>query len=568
GKYILFLNPDTLVPEDCFEKCMDFLETHKDAGALGIRMLDGSGNFLKESKRSFPSPLTSLYKLSGLTRLFPRSKVFARYYLGNLEENKNQEVDVLAGAFMMIPKKIIDTTGNFDEQFFMYGEDIDLSYRIQKSGYKNYYFAGSTILHFKGESTRKGNLNFIKMFYNAMLIFVKKHYGGSKAGFFYFFIKAAILIRALISAAAKFIRWIGMPVIDASIILFSFWAVKFIWNIYIKTEVNYSTNLLLIAFPVFTLIFLVASFFSGLYDKGYRQSRLNRSSITAMVLLLAGYSLLPENLRFSRGILFFGSLFAWILLALLRHILVSSKIIEGADKTNENRQTIIVGSKKEYEQALAILKKAGMSERVLGRVDSNGNTEGIAIGNLGEMKTLLKKYPVKEVIFCVGELTFKKTIEMVSQLPANTRIKFHADCSQSIIGSDSKNISGDVVSADTKFRVAMPVNRRNKVLTDISISVLMLITFPLHLILQKNRSRFFNNIASVLAMKKSFVGYASHTSELPVLIPGILTTTTLPASMNTLPQESLHAADKWYATHYNTWYDVRIIWKGYKYLSK
>jgi GT2 family glycosyltransferase len=189
GRYILFLNPDTIVPEDCFEKCISFLKSKKDETALGIRMIDGSGKFLKESKRAFPSPVTSLYKLFGLSRLFPASPVFSKYHLGHLDENISHEVDVLAGAFMMIPKKIIDTVGGFDESFFMYGEDVDLSYRIQKAGYKNYYFAESTIVHFKGESTKKGSLNYVKMFYKAMSVFVKKHYGGTKAGMFNFLIQ-------------------------------------------------------------------------------------------------------------------------------------------------------------------------------------------------------------------------------------------------------------------------------------------------------------------------------------------------------------------------------------------
>src|SRR5690606_17226107 len=136
--------------------------THTDAGALGVKMLDGAGNFLKESKRSFPSPLTSLFKLFGLARLFPGSKVFAKYHLGHLDENSNHEVDVLAGAFIMARKEVLDKVGGFDEKFFMYGEDVDLSFRIQQACYKNYYFAGTEIIHFKGESTKKGSLNYVR----------------------------------------------------------------------------------------------------------------------------------------------------------------------------------------------------------------------------------------------------------------------------------------------------------------------------------------------------------------------------------------------------------------------
>src|SRR5258705_369307 len=142
---------------------------------------DNSINYLQPR---FPSPKTSLYKLFGLSKLFPRSKTFSKYHLGNLDENEDHEVDVLAGAFMMVKKEVLDNTGGFDEGFFMYGEDVDLSYRVQKAGYKNYYFSGSNIIYFKGESKRKGSLNYLRLFYNAMSVFVGKHYGGGKSGAF------------------------------------------------------------------------------------------------------------------------------------------------------------------------------------------------------------------------------------------------------------------------------------------------------------------------------------------------------------------------------------------------
>ncbi len=131
------------------------MEQHVDAGALGVRMIDGKNEFLKESKRGFPSPIVSFWKMTGITGLFPRSPVFAKYYLGHLDENKINKVDVLSGAFMFIRKEVLDVTGGFDERFFMYAEDIDLSYRITKAGFNNYYFPEVTIIHYKGESTKK-----------------------------------------------------------------------------------------------------------------------------------------------------------------------------------------------------------------------------------------------------------------------------------------------------------------------------------------------------------------------------------------------------------------------------
>src|SRR5690606_13995428 len=311
GEYILFLNPDTILPEDCLEKCIFYLQSHQDNGALGIKMLDGAGRFLKESKRSFPYPLTSLYKLMGLAKLFPRSEVFAKYHLGNLDENKNHEVDVLAGAFMMLPQKVLKVVKGFDEDFFMYGEDVDLSYRIQQAGFVNHYFAGTSIIHFKGESTKKGSLNYVRMFYKAMSIFVTKHYKNSKADVFNLFIQAAIGLRAAMAAVMRFLKWIGMPVIDMLIIAGSFWFVKSIWSRYIQQEIHYSPNVLLIALPVFTGLFLLTSWLTGLYDGYYKQSRLNKSTLVSILVILSLYSLLPESLRFSRGILLFGSLTAY-----------------------------------------------------------------------------------------------------------------------------------------------------------------------------------------------------------------------------------------------------------------
>jgi GT2 family glycosyltransferase len=206
GEFILFLNPDTIIPEDAFEKCIAFFNRHPDAGACGVRMIDGSGKYLPESKRGFPSLTTAFYKLTGITSRFPSSRTFARYYLGHLPEEEINEVDVLAGAYLMVRKEVLDVTGGFDEAFFMYGEDIDLSFRIQKAGWKNYYFPGTQIIHFKGESTKKGDLDYVHMFYKAMSIFVKKHYGRRGAGLFPFFIQVAISLRAIPTAVKTLMR--------------------------------------------------------------------------------------------------------------------------------------------------------------------------------------------------------------------------------------------------------------------------------------------------------------------------------------------------------------------------
>jgi GT2 family glycosyltransferase len=203
GRYILFLNPDTIVAEDTLHQTIAFMEAHAQAGALGIRMIDGSGRFLPESKRGFPTPTAALYKQLGLYHWFPRSALFNHYYLGHLPEHRTQPVEVLAGAFMLVKKTVLDEVGSFDERFFMYGEDIDLSYRITQAGYRNYYFADSTIIHFKGESSGQHSMRYVRLFYQAMQLFVQKHFRGSGAFLYRGLLYAAIAARACLSAAVR-----------------------------------------------------------------------------------------------------------------------------------------------------------------------------------------------------------------------------------------------------------------------------------------------------------------------------------------------------------------------------
>ena len=200
GKYILFLNPDNIISESSLTDCISFFETHNDTGAVGVRMVDSRKRFLKESKRGFPTPSASFYKLFGLAAVFPKSKVFAKYYQGHLPEKENNPVEVLSGAFMMIKSEVFERVNGFDEDFFMYGEDIDLSIRIMQLGYKNYYLGQISITHLKGGSTRY-NYKYVNDFYGAMHLFVKKHYRNKPAAYRWF-LKAGINVRKAIAIIA------------------------------------------------------------------------------------------------------------------------------------------------------------------------------------------------------------------------------------------------------------------------------------------------------------------------------------------------------------------------------
>ena len=204
GRYVLILNPDTVIEEQLCRKMVAFMDEHQDCGGLGAKMLDAEGNFLPESKRGFPTVWTAFCKLSGLGRLFPRSDFFNHYYLGALPHNQTNEIEILAGACMMLRKSVIDSVGLFDERYFLYGEDIDFSHRIVQAGYKNYYFPEVSLVHLKGRSTRKSDSRCVKAFYDAMSLFADTYLKNRKVALV--MIKTGVAVLKYVALVKYFVR--------------------------------------------------------------------------------------------------------------------------------------------------------------------------------------------------------------------------------------------------------------------------------------------------------------------------------------------------------------------------
>jgi GT2 family glycosyltransferase len=309
GEYVLLLNPDTIVEHDTFTKTVAFMESHPDAGGLGVKMVDGNGNFLPESKRGLPTPMVSFYKIFGLSSLFPKSKRFSRYHLGHLDKDQTHQVEVLAGAFMLLRREALKKTGLLDEDFFMYGEDIDLSYRLLKAGYKNYYHPEARIIHYKGESTKKGSINYVFVFYNAMIIFARKHFSKKNANLFSFFINIAIYFRASMAIMSRFWKKAVIPLSDALMLTIGVVVIKNLWesNVIFPEGGHFPTELVTIMLPSYILVWLLSVFLSGGYDRPVYLFKIVRGYFLGTLFILAAYGLLSEEYRFSRAIIVMGA---------------------------------------------------------------------------------------------------------------------------------------------------------------------------------------------------------------------------------------------------------------------
>ncbi len=449
----------------------------------------------------------------------------------------------------------------------MYGEDVDLSYRIQQAGFKNYYVSEAAIIHFKGESTKKGTLNYVRMFYNAMRIFVRKHYGGTKASLFNISIQFAIWIRAVLAMIAKFIKWAGLPVIDAGLILLSFFLVKEIWIRYVKTDIIYPKQLLFIAFPTFAIMYLMVGYYTGLYNKYYRKADLLRSTLIATLVLLAAYGLLPEKFRFSRGILFFGALLVFLLISIVRWMMLKVNILQEPAEKKEKPYILIAGTTAEFDEVCQLMKKKELNTKVLGRISVDSDKKN-AIAHVNDFEIVANGLNAKEIIFCAGTLSYNTIIEKIQNTKKNLRLRFHAAGSKSIVGSDSSGTSGEVISSDVQFNLAQPSYRRIKRLIDFVLAALLFISFPVHLLLIKYPKRFLLNCLQVLAGKKTWIGYINQDELLPLLRFSVLSPNgTIKALAQSLSAESKTLIDYWYAKNYEPLQDILLILKNYRKLG-
>lgn len=576
GEYVLLLNPDTVVEEDTFVKVVRFMDEHPDAGGLGVKMIDGSGKFLPESKRGLPTYDVAFYKIFGLSKLFPKSKTFGRYHLGFLDENKTHSIEIMAGAFMLMRKKVLDEIGLLDEDFFMYGEDIDLSYRIIKAGYKNYYFPETSIIHYKGESTKRTSVNYVFVFYNAMIIFAKKHFSKSNASLFSFFIKIAIYLRAGAAIVSRFIESFFLPICDMALVIIGIFLLKNYWGM--NFMIRYPAEFMKFAVPAYSLIWITSIYFSGGYDTPVKISRIVRGIFSGTLLILVVYALLPESYRFSRALILLGAVWATLSIVAFRFLINVIRHRNFNVSGDQRKRLIIVGGEEESQRILTLLKLSDTSHNFIGFVQPQSTSSGSSVheyekyflGDFNRLSEITEVFAVDEIIFCGKDISSQQIINVMSTVKRpELEFKIAPPESLFIIGSNSVEDPGELYVIDIN-NINKAVNRRNKTVIDLLLSIAFLIASPLLCLFQRNPLGLFSNVFAVLRGKASWVGYHHYDpsgNNLPSIRPGILNPVD---ALNKNPKDELtiNRLNSLYAKDYRVYTDLHIVRKGWRNLGR
>ena len=562
GEYILLLNPDTVVEEDSFLKIVGFMDKTPDAGGLGVKMIDGKGRFLPESKRGLPTPEVAFWKMFGFSSLFPHSKRFGKYHLGFLENDQIHEVEVLAGAFMLLRRETLDKVGLLDEDYFMYGEDIDLSYRITLGGYKNYYFPETTIIHYKGESTKKGSINYVKVFYNAMIIFAGKHFSKGNARRFAILINMAIYFRAFLSLTVQFLKAIMLPVIDALVIYLGFAILLPNWEDYKFERGYYPPEYLHVAVPTYILIWLFCIWLNGGYRKNIQFIRIFKGLLWGTLSILVFYSLIDETLRYSRALLLLGSVWAFVALPLYRYILHQLKLT-GLELDNIKR-VAIVAAPEESKRITDLIAQSDLKIEIAGSISPNQSVHRHSyLGNIQQIHEIIRINKIDELIFSSEDIPSQEIIRIMLELNnLNIDYKIAPPESLSIIGSNSISTAGDMYVVHINS-ILKENNQHNKRIFDLISAVVLLLLSPFMAWRTHSIAVFYKNIFAVLSGTKSWVGYSSgQNSHLPPIKAGILSPACIFAK--TITQKKKDELNIVYAKDYRVANDLEIVFKAWK----
>lgn len=560
GQYVLLLNPDTILAEDTLMTCVQFMDQHPDAGAVGVRMTDGSGRYLPESKRGLPTLRASFMKMTGVYKIFPTSSWVNSYYQGHIPENTIAKIEVLTGAFMFIRSSALQKAGLLDEDFFMYGEDIDLSYRILRSGYNIYYLPTTSIIHYKGESTRKSSLNYILTFYQAMLIFTKKHsaFKGQQI-----FIKLAIYLHGFLKIIRQSFTRALPALFDVSAMVLSLYLVSKIWAVYYFGESDYfPESFLYFNIPLYTGITLLCLHLLGAYDKPYPIRASWMGFAWSFIAILVIYSLLPAGLRNSRMVILLGCLMYMFYIIISRRYFHPWKSTLEENTRPEGRKTILVAGETESSRIRELINRSKDQIEIAGSVHpaTLNSISHDYLGDIDQLPEIVRVHGVREIIFSAQDVPFSLFTKSMTRLGPDLRYMLAASTTMNIVGSINSESAGESYAIRLHFRIAHKTARRSKRVFDTLSSFMLLILSPLIILVARHKSNIYRNIFSVLSGKLTWVSYYPEDpamNTLPPLKPGIFSPD--PDNTFTRNEKQFSQINFVYARDYHWTHDLSIL---------
>ena len=558
GKYILILNPDTVLEEGTFEKLISFCEKDKSIGGVTSKLILANGKLDSACRRSFPTPAVAIPRMLGLSKIFPKSKLFGKYNLTYLDENKTYEVDAICGAFMFIPKSVLDKAGLFDEDYFMYGEDLDLCFRIKKSGYKIFYYPEITTIHFKGESTKKTNLSYVNNFYGAMNIFVKKNFTGAPRALS-LILQFGIFWRSVFSYIKRFIKYFLFPILDvillyASLIL----SVRFRFHIFPNKDYMF-----IISVYVFVCMVMLAIF--GLYSKKHFLSlRKTVNALAAGFFINSSITYFFNEYAFSRGVILSSTILSLFFLILLRGgykaylFFVSKNIL--LNKVN-----------------LLIVGKQRLNQNVEDKLNSKYSIlhfdEIASKKSITELEEIILINNVHEVVFTGDYFSNQDILNLMWNFRnRNVSFKIVPTGKELILSKLNMRSFDEINLIEIEYNINNKLNIFLKRVFDIILSSVMLITvYPALLIyvrvFKKNLSKHFSKLLllpQVFKGEYSFVGYPVWLDwDKPYAGKKGLTGLVQLNYNERISEEGIENLNLYYAKNQSTMLDIEILLKSF-----
>ena len=479
GKYLLLLNPDTIVQEDTFRTLIDFFEANEDVGMAGCKILNPDGSLQLACRRSFPSPWVAFTKVSGLSSIFSGSKIFGKYNLTYLSPDESTEVDAISGSCMMIRRTAYEQIGGLDESFFMYGEDLDWCYRVQQAGWKVFYVAETKIIHYKGESTRRSDIDELSIFYKAMRLFVRKHHRGSVL--FESVIEMGIDARRFLAAVVRYGKPFLVSIFDFCVVL---------GTILVAADIRSGT---FFSFPAYAYpwalivpasVVVVSLYAAGAYTIRKLSLSHSFSAVFFAFVIISALTAFVKDFAFSRMVMVVsGALSVFLIPGWRLAIRLTGTGSSFSRKTLFGRRTLIVGAGPTGQEVLKKLRsRPGDGYDVVGFIDVNRqrlNQKILDVEILGSVDTIgkvINDHRIDDVIFSADAIPYSTILSVISK-SRNRMVEFKLvpNSLEVIIGKSRIDQLDEIPFIELQYNIDKPMHRFTKRAVDIVAALFLLI---------------------------------------------------------------------------------------------